>query len=161
MVEVLEMELRSKTGMITIGVGRVKDPSQAEDIIKSGKTDMVAIGRMQLADPLFCKKSMEGKVDDIVRCVGCNQGRYDGFENQKVPHITCLRNSALGKEVEYELKVTDDPKTILIAGDVELKGNVVVIGGGLVVAVGIVPNKAGDFEKLCHDNHIVYFKITY
>lgn len=108
--------IKVETGMITIGVGRINDPQQAEDIIKSGKTDMVAMGRAQLADPLFCRKAEAGRVDEIIRCVGCNQGCYDGFANLKSPHITCLRNPALGKEVEYELKITDDPKTVLIAG---------------------------------------------
>lgn len=130
--------IKSETGMITIGVGRINDPEQAEDIIKSGKTDMVAIGRGQLADPLFCKKAIDGKVDDIVRCVGCNQGCYDGFENQKVPHITCLRNPALGKEVEYELKVTEDPKTVLIAG-----------GGIAGLEVAITLKKRGHMTILC------------
>lgn len=108
--------IKAETGMITIGVGRINDPKQAEQIISTGKTDMVVVGRGQLADPFFCKKSQEGREDEIVRCVGCNQGCYDGFENVKIPHITCLRNPALGKENEYELKVTDNPKTVLIAG---------------------------------------------
>ncbi len=73
--------IKKETGMITVAVGRINDPEQADEIIRSGKADMVVIGRAQLADPEFCNKAKNGNVDDIVRCVGCNQGCYDGFSN--------------------------------------------------------------------------------
>ena len=109
-------KIKKETGMFTIGVGRINDPAQAEEILSSGKVDMVVIGRGQLADPMFCNKAKEGKVDDIVRCVGCNQGCYDSCENVKAPHITCLRNPALGREKECEIKKTNKPQRVLIAG---------------------------------------------
>lgn len=108
--------IRKETGMITIAVGRINDPAQADEIIASGKADMVVIGRAQLADPDFCNKAREGRTEDIVKCVGCNQGCYDGFVSPEMPHITCLRNPALGREAEYALSKTDKPKKVLIAG---------------------------------------------
>lgn len=108
--------IKEETGMLTIAVGRINDPEQADEIIRSGKADMVVIGRAQLADPEFCNKAKDGKVEDIVRCVGCNQGCYDGFASPDVPFITCLRNPALGMEAEYILKKTDNPKKVLIVG---------------------------------------------
>ena len=45
-----------------------------------------------------------------------NQGCYDGFSDKNVPFITCLRNPALGREKEYELRKTETPKKILIIG---------------------------------------------
>ncbi len=108
--------IRKETGMFTIGVGRINDPQQAEDILAADKVDMVVMGRAQLADADFCNKAKAGDVDDIVRCIGCNQGCYDGFANKKSPHITCLRNPAVGRETEYVLKPAVSPKTVLIAG---------------------------------------------
>lgn len=108
--------IKRETGMVTVAVGRINDPAQAEEIISNGKADMVVIGRGQLADPEFCNKAKSGKVESIVRCVGCNQGCYDGFVSTEVPYITCLRNPALGREEEYKLIKTDQAKTILIAG---------------------------------------------
>ncbi|MEG0774994.1 FAD-dependent oxidoreductase [Clostridium sp.] len=108
--------IKKETGMVTVAVGRINDPAQAEEIISSGKADMVVIGRAQLADPEFCDKAKAGDVDSIIRCVGCNQGCYDGFVSTEMPYITCLRNPALGREEEYKLIKTDNPKTILIAG---------------------------------------------
>lgn len=109
-------KIRKETGMLTVAVGRINNPAQAEEILIKEKADMVVIGRAQLADPDFCRKAKEGKTDSIIRCVGCNQGCYDGFVSPDVPFITCLRNPALGREVEYKLVMTEKPKTVLIAG---------------------------------------------
>lgn len=108
--------IRKETGLITVAVGRINDPALAEDILESDKADMVVIGRAQLADPEFCNKAREGREDTIVKCVGCNQGCYDGFVSTEVPFITCLRNPALGRESEYKLVKTDTPKKVLVAG---------------------------------------------
>ncbi|MBK1809986.1 FAD-dependent oxidoreductase [Clostridium sp. YIM B02505] len=108
--------IRKETGLITVAVGRINDPSQAEGILESDKADMVVIGRAQLADPEFCNKAKEGKVDTIIKCVGCNQGCYDGFVSTEMPFITCMRNPALGREAEYTMVKTDSPKKVLIAG---------------------------------------------
>lgn len=108
--------IKKETGMLTVAVGRINDPMQAEEILESKKSDMVVIGRAQLADPEFCNKALTGKVESIVKCVACNQGCYDGFVSPDVPYITCLRNPALGKEAEYALVKTDSPKKVLIAG---------------------------------------------
>lgn len=102
--------------MLTIAVGRINTPEQADIIIGNNQADMVVIGRGQLADPDFCNKAKEGKEDQIVRCVGCNQGCYDGFVSTEIPYITCMRNPALGREVEYALVKTTEPKKVLIAG---------------------------------------------
>lgn len=108
--------IKQETGLVTVAVGRINDPDQADEIIKSGKADMVVMGRAQLADPEFCNKAMRGEADRIIRCIGCNQGCYDGFSSTEVPFITCLRNPALGKEREYILKKADTPKKVLIIG---------------------------------------------
>lgn len=108
--------IRRETGIITVAVGRINDPLQAETILTEDKADMVVIGRAQLADPEFCNKAREGKERSIVRCVGCNQGCYDGFVSTEMPFITCLRNPALGREAEYQLNLTTNPKKVLIIG---------------------------------------------
>lgn len=108
--------IKKETGMITIAVGRINDPAQADEIIESNKADMVVMGRAQLADPEFCNKAKAGKEDTIVRCVGCNQGCYDGFVYPDVPFITCMRNPLLGREAEYALVQTETPKKVLVAG---------------------------------------------
>lgn len=108
--------IRRETGMLTIAVGRINTPDLAENILEEGKADLVVIGRGQLADPEFCNNAYEGRESDIVKCVGCNQGCYDGFVDHSFPHITCLRNPALGREKEYELVTAQTAKKVLIIG---------------------------------------------
>lgn len=43
--------VRKETGMVTIAVGLITEPHQAEEIIASGKADMVALARGMLYDP--------------------------------------------------------------------------------------------------------------
>lgn len=108
--------IKKETGMPTVAVGRINDPTQAEEILENDKADMVVMGRAQLADPEFCNKAKDGKVETIVKCVGCNQGCYDGFVSTDMPFITCMRNPALGREAEYTLVKAETPKKVLIAG---------------------------------------------
>ncbi len=107
--------IKEATQMPVIAVGRINDPDQAEEIIASGKADMVVIGRAQLADAQFCEKAKEGRTEDIVRCIGCNQGCYEMTLYGKP--ITCMRNPSVGREREFEaLKKTQNPKNILVIG---------------------------------------------
>lgn len=101
-----------------IGVGRVIKAEYADEIIKKGMVDMVAVGRAQLVDPDWCNKSMEGKEDEIRYCIGCTQGCYDKVIDPAATHITCTRNPMLC------LEYLGMPKA-------ETAKNVMVIGGGI------------------------------
>lgn len=109
--------IRRETGMLTIAVGRITSAALAEEILEQDKADMIIIGRAQIADPEFCNKSSSGRTADIIQCVGCNQGCYDGFcDVANRPFITCLRNPMIGHEGEYTLEKTAAPKKVFIAG---------------------------------------------
>jgi 2,4-dienoyl-CoA reductase-like NADH-dependent reductase (Old Yellow Enzyme family)/thioredoxin reductase len=99
-----------------IAVGRINDPDIAEEIISSGKADLVAIGRQSLTDPEWPNKIAEGRKDDIVKCISCNEGCIEGLAIWRRPMITCVQNLALGKEAEYVSPHTSKRKKVLIAG---------------------------------------------
>lgn len=106
--------IRKETGLITMAVGRINTPELAESILAAKKADLVAMSRAQLADPEFCNKARDGRIDDIRYCVGCNQGCSDGFTG--LPHITCLRNPLLGREGELKIVPAEKPKKVLVIG---------------------------------------------
>ena len=108
--------VRRETGLLTMAVGRINRADQAEEILASGQADLVVMGRAQLADPDFVAKVSTGREDDVIYCIGCNQGCYDGFVSPDMPHITCLRNPSVGLEAEAELRPTTDPKIVYVAG---------------------------------------------
>jgi 2,4-dienoyl-CoA reductase-like NADH-dependent reductase (Old Yellow Enzyme family)/thioredoxin reductase len=96
--------------------GRINHPKVAEDIIKSGKADIVHIGRQTLADPEWPNKVKKGREDDMVQCLSCNEGCIEGLAIWLRPSITCVQNLALGREELYAQPQTAKPKKVLIAG---------------------------------------------
>lgn len=84
--------IKARVNIPVIGVGRIVDPALADQLIREGKIDMVAVGRAQLADPEWCNKSKEGREAEIRRCIGCTEGCYDKVIDPKAKHITCTRN---------------------------------------------------------------------
>lgn len=79
-----------------ITVGRIKTPKLAEEIMASGKADMVAMGRALLADPMLPQKALEGREDEIRPCVGCCLGCIHAVL-AKEPG-SCVVNPDVGRE---------------------------------------------------------------
>ena len=52
-------------------IGGLNDPAQMEEIIASGKADVVYMARALLADPFLPRKIMENREEDIVKCLRC------------------------------------------------------------------------------------------
>jgi len=96
-----------------IAVGRIVDPEFAEQILQEGKADLVAMGRQLLADPETPNKVKEGRLDEIIPCIGCNSGcigRHLTF------FTSCLSNPLTGYEATAQLKPATRKKRIVIAG---------------------------------------------
>lgn len=101
-----------RTPVIT--VRRINSPEMAEQILRETDIDLIAFGRAFLADPDFAKKVVEGRTDEIVPCIACNQGCYDRLFRQEP--VTCLVNPACGREREYQIQKTSHPKKIMVIG---------------------------------------------
>ena len=56
-----------------IGHGKLNDPAVAEKAIEDGCLDIVALGHQMLADPEWPHKVIEGRIDEIKYCCGCNE----------------------------------------------------------------------------------------
>ncbi|MBS1848553.1 MAG: mycofactocin system FadH/OYE family oxidoreductase 2, partial [Actinobacteria bacterium] len=65
--------LRDATDLPVVGVGRFKDPLQAERALAEGHCDLVGVVRGQIADANFAAKSRSEHVDDVRLCLSCNQ----------------------------------------------------------------------------------------
>lgn len=97
-----------------IASNRINDPAVAEKILAFGMADMVNIGRGHMADPEWTIKAEEGRIDEIRRCVGCNQGclakTFFGMP------AGCLVNGFAGRELEIDIKDAPVSKNILVVG---------------------------------------------
>ena len=107
-------EIRKAVNIPVICAGRINTPEMAEEVLASGKADFISLGRVQLADPDFVKKTIEDRPEDIVHCISCDSGCV---ENMFMGGgASCIFNPATGHEKEYIYAPTDDPKNILVIG---------------------------------------------
>jgi len=95
-------------------LGRHRDPEMMESILAEGKADMITMCRQMLCDPELPNKVRQGRFDDIRQCIGCNLGCHDYFF--KGWPITCAINPEVGREVEYTIRPTSQPKKVLVIG---------------------------------------------
>ena len=95
-------------------VGRICNRKTAESIIASGKADIVAMGRALLADPCLPTKLAEGRDDEIIPCIGCNEG-CTGMLNECRP-ISCAVNPRTGYEGDYPMVPVAVSKSIAVIG---------------------------------------------
>ncbi len=98
-----------------IAVGRITDPRMAEDVLQRGIADLVAVARGMITDPEFPRKAMEGRFEDIRKCIGCNQGCMQ-IQDRRAPDGTCTVNPELGHEKEMALVPATRTKKIVVIG---------------------------------------------
>ena len=90
--------IRKAVDLPVVGVGRFKDPLQAERALADGHCDLVGVVRGQIADPDFAAKARAGASEDIRLCLSCNQecvGRM-GLNRW----LGCIENPGTGREAE-------------------------------------------------------------
>ncbi|MBI1987298.1 MAG: NADH:flavin oxidoreductase [Nitrospinae bacterium] len=56
-----------------IAVGKILDLATAEKVMESQGVELIAICRALIADPELVTKSLEGRSDEIVRCIECGE----------------------------------------------------------------------------------------
>jgi 2,4-dienoyl-CoA reductase (NADPH2) len=106
-------QVKAAVNIPVVASNRINMPDVAEDIISSGKADMVSMARPLLADPFWVKKAEEGRADEINTCIACNQACLDHtFENKRA---SCLVNPRACHETELVYtKVTQARKVAVI-----------------------------------------------
>ena len=89
-------------------------PGIAEDILAKGHADMVSMARPFLADADLVKKTMEGRVDEINTCIGCNQACLDHTFEMKI--CSCLVNPRACHETELNYLPAQKKKKLAVIG---------------------------------------------
>ncbi len=107
-----EIKKHVKTPVATVGA--LSDPEVMEEIIASGKADVVMVARALMSDPDMPRKAREGKPDEIRPCLRCFVC-FTGITTKR--QYMCAVNPEIGFEEEnrHEFPRTAK-KTILVAG---------------------------------------------
>lgn len=113
----LAAEIKKHVSKLVATIGGLNDPAQMEEIIASGKADVVEMARALLADPELPNKVMAEREDEIVRCLRCFTCMA---ERPTTGTRRCTVNPLIGRECEGT--------EVLPAAR---KKRVVVVGGGL------------------------------
>src|SRR5690606_20343969 len=71
---------------------------QAEEVVRSGVADMVALTRAQIADPDLAEKFRTGRTDEIQHCIRLNQGCLG--RGSRGLAVSCTVNPRAGRERE-------------------------------------------------------------
>jgi len=108
--------IRKAVELPVVGVGRFKDPLQAERALAEGHCDLIGVVRGQIADADFAAKARSGQADDIRLCLSCNQecvGRM-GLNRW----LGCIENPRTGRE------------SVALAPPPRARRRVMVVGAG-------------------------------
>jgi 2,4-dienoyl-CoA reductase (NADPH2) len=105
--------IRQQVGVPVVGVGRFKDPLQADRALEEGLCDLVGVVRGQIADPDFAAKARSGHATDVRTCLSCNQecvGRM-GLNRW----LGCIENPRTGREA-VPLPAPGRRSTVVVGG---------------------------------------------
>lgn len=112
----LAAEIKKHVKKPVATLGGLNDPKQMEEIIATGKADVVEMARALLADPFLPRKVMSNRDEDIVKCLRC----FTCMAERAVTTTRrCTVNPIIGREIEGEE----------ILPSIRRK-KVVVVGGG-------------------------------
>lgn len=129
-----EIKKHVKTPIATVGA--LSDPEMLEEIIASGKADVVELARGLICDPDLPIKARTGRDDEIVKCMRC----FTCFSNLMTKgQIVCALNPEICNEAETKFdKPAAESKSVLIAG-----------GGIAGMQAALTASKRGHKVVLC------------
>jgi len=115
----LSEEVKKHTSLPVMAVVRIKNPIVADEIIREGKADLIAMGRAHIADPEIVEKARKGDIADIRPCIGDCRGCIEPFFRDLDAEASCTVNPRMGREylikdIEGEKRTTS--KKVLVAG---------------------------------------------
>ena len=171
----LAEEIKKHVKIPVATLGGLNDPGQMEEILASGKADVIYMARALLADPMLPNKVMAGQEEDIVHCLRCFTCMA---ERAATLTRRCTVNPVIGREMEgTEIRPAPVKKKVLVAGGgpaglyaawtAARRGHEVVLCekeqelGGILKSEQAVPFKydmfrlIGTFEKFCRDSGVV------
>ena len=101
-----------------IAVGKLSDLRVAEQVLRDGKADFIAIARGLMADPELPNKAKEGRFADIRPCVYClNCFNLRPHLNYVLSYgIPCTVNPAKQREREFAITPAATRKKVMVVG---------------------------------------------
>ena len=106
--------LKEHVSIPVSATNRINTPELANEIISSGKADLVSLARPLLADPFFVQKARTGNAHRINTCIACNQACLDQIFSGET--ASCLVNPFAARELTWKIIPTKNTKRIAVIG---------------------------------------------
>ncbi|MBN2040198.1 MAG: FAD-dependent oxidoreductase [Spirochaetes bacterium] len=107
-------EIKKNISIPVAAIGALNEPQMMDDIISSGRADVVVMGRALLADPYLPRKAFMNRDEEIVRCCRCFTCMA---ERMTTGLRICSLNPVIGSEYESAfVSAAVKPKKVLVAG---------------------------------------------
>jgi dimethylamine/trimethylamine dehydrogenase len=127
--------VREATAKPIVGVGRLTDPDQMAEIVRSGAWDLIGAARPSIADPFLPRKIEEGRYGEVRECIGCN---VCILKSETAGHLGCTQNATAGEEYRRGWH----PESFAVATNADR--DVLIVGAGpAAMECGIVLGKRG------------------
>jgi 2,4-dienoyl-CoA reductase (NADPH2) len=110
----LAQGIKQAVSIPVMACNRINDPLLADQILRDGQADLIGFARGLIADPELPNKALQGRMDEINRCIGCNQGCFDPVFDQKP--VTCLVNARAGAEGRLTIEPAARKKKVMVIG---------------------------------------------
>lgn len=110
----LAAEIKKHVSKPVATIGAINDPEMMEEILESGRADVICMARELLADPFLPQKVCSGKEDEIVNCLRC----FTCMAERPVTQTRrCAVNPLIGREMEgTEVFPAPKKKKVIVAG---------------------------------------------
>ena len=92
----LNAALKRATPLPVVAFGRIKNPLDAERILRQGDADLIGMARQLIADPEFPNKVRDGRLREVRPCIACNNACV--FQVMQQHPIRCVQNPEAGRE---------------------------------------------------------------
>lgn len=108
-------EIKRDVPVLVSVVGAMMGPEEGENVIASGKADLVAYGRPFIADPDWPNKVMEGRPEDVRPCLRCLYCYHIATNHR---NVGCSVNPRYRNEsfIPKKIEKTETPKRIVVVG---------------------------------------------
>ena len=104
--------VKKEVSVPVLAANLIRSPKQAEEQLEEGIQDFVCLGRPHIADPHWANKVMEGREDEIKRCICCLYCMESMQHNAYCgTHANCSVNPMLGHEKEQLKKELNEEET--------------------------------------------------
>ena len=106
--------IKEAVDLPVVVVGRINDPVLAESVLANHQADIIGMTRALMCDPEMPNKAREGRLEDIRRCIACNEGCV-GPSFMQLP-IACALNYETGRESQGPIKPAEEKKKVMVIG---------------------------------------------